>query len=285
MTFANIQLPPTLVLEPMLGELVNKLALDMPAFTFTTKGIPTNELNYATVKTSICDRTVSAPEGFQYLNKLRVYKGPELLGELFLDRRYGRRGGNEVVYGIKSWRIDNQRGSANTSTTTKATGAARLAKKHFVPQNMTEIMDKASSAMSGGFYHAVRDLLRPIHHNQMGPHATIMQKFLYQIMNGETDPAGAAEVRQHFTSDKYHKAMSECMLAEKMEKLKYTTVVQHNGAFLIRPNTGEMEFKSFDELPEYMQSAVGVLQLMEDNELVDDVGYRFNDTNFMVLEK
>ena len=285
MTFANIQIPSKLVLEPMLEELVNKLALDMPAFTFTTKGLATNELNYATSKVSIRDRTVNAPEGFEYLNKLRVYKGPELLGELFLDRRYGRRGGNETVYSIKSWRIDNQRGSANTSTTTKITGAARLAKKHFVPQNTAETMDKASSALAQGFYQSVRDLLRPIHHNQMGPHPIFMQKFLYQIMNGETDPAGAAEMRQHFTTDKYHKAMSECMLAEKMEKLKYTTVVQHNGAFLIRPNTGEMEFKSFDELPEYMQSAIGVLQLMEDNELVDDVGYRLNDTNFMVLEK
>jgi len=75
------------------------------------------------------------------------------------------------------------------------------------------------------------------------------------------------------------------MLAEKMEKLKYTTVVHHNNAFLIRPNTGEMEYKSFDELPEYMQNAIGVLQLMEDGELVDDIGYRLNDTNFFILEK
>lgn len=285
MTFANIHLPSALVLEPMLEELVNKLALDMPAFTFTTKGLETNELNYATSKTSIRDRTVTAPEGFQYLGKLKVYKGPELLGELFLDRRYSRRGGNETVYGIKSWRIDNQRGNANTSTTTKVTGAARLAKKHFVPQNMVEIMDKASSALSQGFYHSVRDLLRPIHHNQMGPHHTIMQKFLYQIMNGETDPAGAAEVRQHFTTDRYHKAMAECMLAEKMEKLKYINVVQYNNAFLTRPPEGEMLYRAFDELPEYMQNAIGVLQLMEDNELVDDVGYRLNDTNFLILEK
>jgi hypothetical protein len=112
-----------------------------------------------------------------------------------------------------------------------------------------------------------------------------MQKFLYQIMNGETDPAGADVMRQHFTSDKYHKAMSECMLAEKMEKLKYKSVVHHNNAFLIRPVTGEMEYKSFDELPEYMQNAIGVLQLMEDNELVDDIGFRLNDTNFLILEK
>jgi hypothetical protein len=284
MAFANIQLPPNLVLEPMLVELVNKLALDMPAFTFTTKGIAPNDLNYASAKTSICDRGITAPEGSQFLNKLKVYKGPELLGELYLDRRYRSRN-SDVVYCIKSWRIENQRGSTNTSTTNKITGAARLAKKHFVPQNMTEIMDKSHSELSSGFFHSVRDLLRPIHHNQMGPNQILTQKFLYQIMNGETDPAGADVMRQHFTSDKYHKAMSECMLAEKMEKLKYTTVVHHNNAFLVRPNPGEMEYKAFDELPEHMQNSIGVLQLMEDGELVDDVGFRLNDTNFLILEK
>jgi hypothetical protein len=70
-----------------------------------------------------------------------------------------------------------------------------------------------------------------------------------------------------------------------MEKLKYLTVIQHNGAFLIRSLEGETAFKSFDELPEYMQNSIGVLQLMEDGELVDDVGYRLNDTNFLILEK
>jgi len=284
MAFANIQLPPNLVLEPMLVDLVNKLALDMPAFTFTTKGMPSNELNYATAKTSICDKEVKAPDGFQFLNRLKVYKGPELLGELYLDRRYRNRS-SDIVYCIKSWRIENQRGSTNTSATTKITGAARLAKKHFVPQNMVEIMDKAASELQHGLFHSLRDLLRPIHNNQLGPNQTLMQKFLYQIMNGEADPAGADVIRQHFTSDKYHKAMSECMLAEKMEKLKYKAVVHHNNAFLIRPVTGEMEYKSFDELPEYMQNAIGVLQLMEDNELVDDIGFRLNDTNFLILEK
>ena len=285
MAFANIQLPPNLVLDPMLAELVNKLALDMPSYTFTTKGISSEQISYATGKTAMNDRTVHAPEGFDFLKMVKVYKGPEHLGDLLLDRRYSRRGGNDIVYCIKAWRIDNQRGNANTSVTNKITGAARLAKKHFVPQNMSEIMGKARSALSQGLYQACRELARPISHNQMGPTNLVMQMFLYQTLNGENDPSGMAEVTKAFTSDKYHRAMSEYLLAEKMENKKYTVIVQHNSAFLVGPNTGEMEYKSFDELPEYMQNAVGVLQLMEDGELVDDVGYRHNDTNLLILEK
>jgi hypothetical protein len=149
---------------------------------------------------------------------------------------------------------------------------------------MTEIMDKAHSELQHGLFHSLRDLLRPIHNNQMGPNQTLMQKFLYQVMNDVTDPAGADEVRRHFTSDKYHKAMSECLLAEKMEKLKYVSIIGHNNAFLIRSSTGDTAYKSFDELPESMQNAIGVLQLMEDGEVVDDVGYRYNDTHFLIVE-
>lgn len=283
MTFANIQIPPNLILDPMLKELVHKLALDMPAFTFSTKKMEPNDINYNTAKTAYNDRTLTAPEGFDFLTKIKVYKGPEHLGDIHLDRRYGR-SGTKLVYAIRSWRIDNQRGNLNTSTTDKLTGAVRIVKKNFVPQNMTEIMEKGAGALSSGFYTACRDLSRPIQHNQMGPNNVVMQKFLYQIMNGVTDPAGADEVRRHFTSDKYHRAMSECMLAEKMEKLKYHSVVGHNNAFLIKSPTGETAYKSFDELPESMQNAIGVLQLMEDGEVVDDVGYRYNDTHFLIVE-
>ena len=284
MTFANIQLPPNIILDPMLKELVHKLALDMPAFTFGTKGIEPNDMNYHTSKTAYGDRTVSPPEGFDYLTKVRAYKGPEHLGDIFLDRRYSRRGGTKNVYAIRSWRIDNQRGNANTSTTDKLVGAVRIVKKNFVPQNMTEVVEKGASALSSGFYTACRDLSRPILNNQMGPHNTVMQKFLYQVMNGVVDPAGADVVRKHFTSDKYHKAMSECLLAEKMEKLKYVSVVVYNNAFLIRSSTGDTAYKSFDELPESMQNAISVLQLMEDGEVVDDVGYRHDDTHFLIVE-
>ena len=284
MTFANIQIPPNLVLEPMLAELVNKLALDMPAFTFTTKGMKSEELKYQTAKTSLCDRNTPAPEGFEFLKKVKVYKGPELLGQIYLDRRYRNRG-TDFVFCINSWRIENQRGDSNTSSTSKVTGAARLAKKHFVPQNMTEIMEKASNELQHGLFTCIRDLNRPILHNQMGPNQLLMQKFLYQLMNGETNPDGGDVIRQHLTSDKYHKAMAEHVLAEKMEKLKYTAVINFNNAFLIKPHSSDMEYKAFDELPEHMQNAIGVLQLMEDNELVDDIGFRLNDTNFLILEK
>ena len=288
MSFANIQIPALYVLDPFLQELVNKLALDMPAFTFTTKGISNQDIKYNTSKSAIQDRKIVPPEGVEFLRMVRVYKGAEYLGSLTIDTRYSRVGPTEPIYCIKSWRIDNQRGNANTSTTNKLTGAVRIVKKSFMPMIAVEIIEKASSAIDGAFSGAIRDLTRPIQQNDMVPNTTIIQRYLYLLLRGEEIPDDVSELmRKDFLSEKYEKAMLEYMLAEKMMGKHYAVVVQYNDAYLIKrfhADSHAIEYKPFDELPEKAQSALAVLQLMENSELVDDVGFRFNDRNFYILD-
>lgn len=288
MTFANIQLPSNLALDPFLAELVDKLALDMPAFTFTTKGMSKQDINYNTSKSSIQDRNIVPPEGAEFLRMVRAYKGAEYLGSLSIDTRYSRVGPTEKIYCIKSWRIDNQRGSANTSSTTKLMGAVRIVKKTFLPMIATEIIEKASGEIGTAFAGTLRDLSRPIYHNDMIPSTTVIQRYLYLLLRGEEIPDDVDKlIRRDFLSEKYEKAMLEHMLAEKMSPKQYAVVVQYNNAYLIKrfhADSHAVEYKPFEELPEKAQSALAVLQLMEDSELVDDVGYRFNDRNFYILD-
>ena len=288
MSFANIQIPALYALDPFLQELVNKLALDMPAFTFTTKGISNQDIKYHTSKSAIQDRKIVSPEGVEFLRMVRAYKGAEHLGEISIDTRYSRRGPTEPIYCIKSWRIDNQRGSANTSSTTKLMGAVRIVKKTFIPMIAAEIIGKAGAEINSAFNGAIRDLVRPIQHSDMVPNTTIMQRYLYLLLRGEEIPDGVNELmRKDFLSEKYEKAMLEYMLAEKMMNKHYAVVVQYNDAYLIKrfhADSHAIEYKPFDELPEKAQSALAVLQLMENSELVDDVGFRFNDRNFYILD-
>jgi hypothetical protein len=288
MTFANIQLPALYALDPFLAELVNKLALDMPAFTFTTKGMSKQDISYNTSKSSIQDRNIVPPEGVEFLRMVRTYKGAEYLGSLAIDTRYSRVGPTEKIYCIKSWRIDNQRGNANTSTTNKLTGAVRIVKKTFLPMIATEIIEKAGGEIGTAFYGAIRDLSRPIQHNDMIPSTTIIQRYLYLLLRGEEIPIEVSGLmRKDFLSEKYEKAMLEYMLAEKMMNKQYAVVVQYSNTFLIKrfnADSHAVEHKQFEELPEKAQSALAVLQLMEDSELVDDVGFRFNDRNFYILD-
>jgi len=283
--YANIQIPSNLALDPFLAGLVVKLALDMPAFTFSTKGMNKQDLNYATNPSAMQDSKIKPPEGKEFLREVRVYAGAESLGSLAIDRRYKSRGGSDDVYCVKSWRIDNQRGNANTSSTSKLGGAVRIVKKTFIPMNVAEIVGKASSDLHHAYVGALRDLSRPIEHSNMTPSTTVMQRYVYLLLRKEEIPDGVDKaVRDAMLSERYEKAMLEYMLAAKMRDKQMAIVVQHNNLFLHRRVTPDViEQNTFDELPLAVQNAVAVLQLMEDGELVDDIGFRFNDRNFLIV--
>ena len=287
MTFANIQLPTDVVLDPFLEPLVSKLALDFPAFTFTTRGMSAQDIKYQTSGTSHQSRDTKAPEGKQFLRYVRVYQGAENLGSLTIDRRYGSRQ-SEDVYTIRSWRIDNQRGNMNESRTNKLNGAVRIVKRTFIPMNVVEIVSKAEGDMVTAFSNSIRDLTRPIQGTMLSPGTVYMQRYLYLLTRGEEVPDEMTRtIKDTFLSEKYSQAMLEHCLAEKMRGLPMATVVQRGTLFLIKRVGGQHPIyqKLFEELSEPVQNAIGVLQLMQDSELVDDVGYRYNDVNFFVVDK
>jgi hypothetical protein len=287
-TFANIQLPSNLVLDPFLAGLVSKLALDMPQFTFTTRGMSKQDISYATSPSSFQDRGVKPPEGTEFLRTVRVYKGSEFLGEVGVDRRYGSRQ-SEDVYRLKSWRIENERGNMNESRTSKLGGAVRIVKRAFVPMDVAEIVGKATGEMHHAFVGSTRDLMRPIQGGHMVAHTAVMQRYVYLLLRKEEVPEVMDKrMRDDMLTEKYEKAMMEYLLAEKMANKPMSVVVQHHNVFLYRrhsPNADVIEQKAYEELPEKVQNAVAVLQLMQDSELVDDIGYRYNDRNFLLLDE
>jgi len=151
--------------------------------------------------------------------------------------------------------------------------------------NVAEIVGKASSDLHHAYVGALRDLSRPIEHSNMIPSTTVMQRYVYLLLRKEEIPDGVDKaVRDAMLSERYEKAMLEYMLAAKMRDKQMALVVQHNNLFLHRRVTPDViEQKTFDELPLAVQNAVAVLQLMEDSELVDDVGFRYNDRNFLIV--
>jgi hypothetical protein len=226
-------------------------------------------------------------DGLRYLQRLNVHCGSELLGALFLDIRYGRSTGSEVVYGIKSWRIQKERGSQNLHRTAKLDAAVRAAKAAFVPQNTDEIMDKADDETSRALAQALADLKRPISHSSMFRHHVDLQQYVFYFLAGRQIPAPVKhEVEKCFTSEKYANAMAEYELAEYMGSILMQTIVAHNGGYLMRADESDnkrvTKYFSFDELSRRTQERVAVLQLMQDNELVYDVGFRYNDICFSI---
>jgi hypothetical protein len=291
--FINVRLPAEFVLDPKLKELVDKLALRHPTFTFGTKGINGESLkNWTSTTPRRGSSTRNIPpreDGLSYLRKVNVHCGSELLGSVSLDIRYNRSSGSEIVYSIASWRIRNERGSQNMTRTAKLDVAVRTAKNVFIPQNTKELMVKAEDSISHALAQAGADLRRPIAHGTLVRSTLELQKYLFYHLKGNKIPANVKQnVENAFTSAKYATAMSEYELAEYMmnKPMKYIHV--YNGGYLMWQDdeNGERQavFQTLEELPEQTQNHIAVLQLMQDNELVYDVGYRWDSENFAVLE-
>ena len=293
MQLANVNIPDTeYTLDPFFEPFVQKLALDMPNFLFTSKGI--DNMSYASSYHDIEHRQV-APEEKRWLIKLNVYDklSNEHLGSIGVYRQY--RGRSQCcVYKITSWRINNQRGDRNTTYTSKLPVAVRAAKRALIPKGYDEVYTHEKERLVDAFNGALRDLSMPIRNGQLLPSSgtTLLQIYAYHKVK-QTPPESLKDsgmwpnhkmvlLEQALATEKYDTAMSEFFLSNHMrtyhEHGHVIAVIAYNNGFMYKPKGEEaIAFHSFDELPEVMQNHIGVLQLVKDSELVKDVGFRHSE--------
>jgi len=287
--FANVQIPAGYILDPKLKELVDKLALRNPTHTYGGKGLNEDKLRNNSGSRPRGERNLADPraDGLGYLYRVNVHCGTEFLGSIALDIRYGRSSGSEIVYALSSWRIQNERGSQNMTRTSKLDSALRAAKAAFVPQNVEELMDKTESVTTMAFTQSVADLKRPITHGAFVKNFARLQQYAFYLISGEDIPPEIKqEVESIMTSEKYKTAMAEYELAKRMDGVQMRALRVHNGGYLMRvdedPNVSVVKHLAYEELPDKVQSNLAVLQLMQDGELVYDVGFRLNPDCFLI---
>jgi len=292
MQLANVIIKDGYIMDPMLAELVTPLALAMPSYTFTTRTMDDTQFIHYSFPNALKARSVQAPEGMKFMRRLFVFCEDENMGELLVDTRYSRTKGSDVVWEIKCWRIANERGSRNTTKTTKLDVAKRVVKKYFLPKGLDEVLENSKNAL----YECDRALGRlasDISRNTLFKNHSDLQEYVYHQLTGREIPIQLKQrVETKMTSDKYHKAMSEFDLAASMDVRKdKLLVIRHKGGYLYKEPVSHAEhltemvtrFQTFEELPSLWQDRLAVLQLMEDEEVVRDVGYRHNDTHFVIL--
>jgi hypothetical protein len=292
MQLANVIIKDGYVIDPMLAELVTPLALAMPSYTFTTRTMDDTQFNLHSYPSALKNRSVQVPEGKKFIRKLFVFCEDENLGELSVDTKYSRSSGSDSVWEISCWRIANERGSRNTTKTTKLDVAKRAVKKYFLPRGLAEVLGNAEGVMYD-CDRALGRLASDISRNTLFKNHSDVQEYVYYQLMGQEIPIQLKQrVEAKMTSDKYKKAMGEFDLAASMDVRKdRLLVVRHKGGYLYKEHVVRGSalteivtmFQSFEELPSLWQDRLAVLQLMEDEEVVRDVGYRHNDTHFVIL--
>jgi len=281
---ANIQIPDKRMLDPFLETLVRKLALDRPQWIFSWKKPSDSSSPWPLVTQKDAEgNVIKAPDGFEYLRAINVTEQGERLGKIWVNLRYGR--STAAVYSVESWRINSSRG--NATTTEKFDIAVRKAKKNFVRMNHDETMGKAESSIHAGIYGTLRDLREPIHRTSLVKDTVGLQKYVFCIVRGLPIPDEIrTTVETVFASEKYEEHMSRYELGNEIEAHQTADnmvyVVNQGGLYLCKAQ-GDIMTLDFDSLPVAWQERIAVLQLMEDHEIVRDVGYRYNATHFFII--
>jgi len=285
--FTNIRIPSDTVLDPLLVPLVDKLALDKPKWIFKAK--PTNKHGRHRHNDPVFegDKLVG---NTKYTREVDVFENDEELGTLGVEWAHRRGQSQRYVWTVESWRIDRQRGSANTKTSMKMDIIVREAKKIFKPKGLAELMASAKPRISSAWYSAVRELTTPFDRMQSIKSSTDLQLYAFCLANNrDVDMTKCTHLLKQLRSSEYETMIANYELGRQLEDHvtndTVLDVVIHDGMFVVsEPTKDEHRRMTYEEMPIPWQERIAVLQLITDGELVRDTGYRMNETHFRIIK-
>jgi hypothetical protein len=286
--FVNIRMTDErLLIDPQLKVLVDKLIMLNPKFVFAQ---PKETSEYE------CDVTFTygkskenyrAPEGCKFIRFMKVYEDNEWVGTVGVDQE--SRSDTNFVFTVSNWRIDKSRGRRNTTTTKKLDVAVRECKKAFKKRNLLELYEKGSDDAISACNRAVRDLSNPISNSHILRNSTAVQLVAYCLANNMPfDNRDLIDAHAKLKSPEYTKAVDEYLLAMEVSRANKMAVVDVGGRFAYKAMVeGEADVqlvtKAYEELSQHMQDKIAVLQLMQDNEMVRNVGFRAKAGVFVLI--
>lgn len=293
---ANIHLNDGITLDPDLAVVVEKLALKHPSWVFKNNAVP--EDNPSEYSSKAHSRWYQNPvaggegTGKRYVRSITVLQDGLHAGQITVDRDYSRRSSQGWKYDVRSPRIDNGR-KGHVLSTRDAGVATRAASRNFAAPSVVEMLVRATEGARMGLGSTLRDLERPIDRGQFCPNVEVMQIALYKLLKGI--PFDERGLRESLLSDKYEAALANYELAHAMRVHPMRGLIAFRGQYVYLkdgdPNPWhegdavkmEATAATFEELPQSWQDKIAVLQLMKDSELVLDVGYRHNESTFLIV--
>jgi hypothetical protein len=285
--FTNIRIPSDTVLDPLLVPLLDKLALDKPKWIFKAK--PTNKHGRHRYNDPVFegDKLVG---NTKYTREVDVFENDEELGTLGVDWAHRRGVAQRYAWTVESWRIDRQRGSANTKTSMKMDIIVREAKKIFKPKGLTELMATAKPRISSAWYSAVREFTAPFERLQGIKSSTDLQLYAFCLANNRgVDMDKFKHLLHQLRSPEFETMIGNYELGRRMEDHvtndNVLDVVIHDGMFVVaEPNNDVPRRMTYEEMPTPWQERIAVLQLVSDGELVRDTGYKVHETWYRIIK-
>ena len=259
------------VVERPLNEIMWKVVTENPTWEFRVQQY------WGQVKSETMDERPRIT-----INRFKVFKDGEEIGLIDRDYRYDA-GGH--VFSISSNSIKNERERVGAYRTKDAKKALAAIKKTFNPKSVGERMGEAfaeaSRAISrqksrkDGDYRSARNNVVPL-----------LESFAFSEME-EAFKKYAVRMSQAHNIAKLHDTRAEMLTVSDIEaKFKSdkgtSLVLMSNGKYLVK--TGD-DIQLYDDntLPVDMRGKLGMLKLVEPEQMIEGVGCRATTEVFVVL--
>ena len=286
--FVNIRITSEKVLiDPHLKVLVDRLIMLNPKLVFAQPK-QVSEFEYdASFNYSKPKEKYKAPDDCKYIRTMSVYEDNEKVGVVGVDQ--DGRSDTGYIYTVSNWRIDKSRGRRNTTTTKKIDVAVRECKKTFKKRNILELYDKGHDDAITAVNRAARDLTNPISGSQLLRNSTSVQLVAYCMANDlPFDHKDLIDTHSKLKSQEYGEAVDKFLLAMEIGRADKIAMIDVGGRFAYKTMVeGEPDVqlitKEYEELSQSMQDKIAVLQLMQDNEMVRNVGFRAKAGVFLLV--
>lgn len=286
--FVNIRMTdPKVLVDPYLKTLIDKLVMLNPKLVFIQpKQVSEFEYNVS-FNFAKAKEKHKAPDDCKYIRTMSVYEDNEKVGVVGVDQ--DSRGDEGFIYTVSNWRIDKARGRRNTTTTKKIDVAVRECKKTFKKRNILELFDKGNDDAISACNRASRDLTNPISNSQLLRNSTSVQLVAYCMANNlPFDNKELIDTHGKLKSQEYGEAIDKYLLAMEVSRADKMAVVDVGGRFAYKTmvegdSDVQLVTKEYEELSQNMQDKIAVLQLMQDNEMVRNVGFRAKAGVFLII--
>ena len=291
MQLSNVHVLGTgVLLEPTLEEFVNKVALAKPEWTFTFDHA---KAKYHTVSKCMQNNQL-APNGAEYAVRMDVTQNSRHLGVVSIQRNVSRDHTKKWCLTVSSNSVKSRGG---TSKSTNMVTAIRNAKTYLKCPSLGRVVYEHATDTWDNYEHALNKLEVTIERGHNMPSVAGAQVLLNALVRNQTpDPILLSEFSTAVHNPKFEEALSRFMLAKHMRNLPQGAIPIYlmeglyaffaDNALLQSREAAEKsepQLVPFEALPLEWQNNLAVLQLMEDGEVVKDVGYRRDADHFVIV--
>ena len=266
------------VMHPMLSNFVCEVALIKPTADFYV------DENCTRVRWRSKDD--GSTEQYNEIDMVKVRQDGEQIGHLSIKSEY-RNGASVDVYGVGSFRINKSRGKQDETTTKDLKVALRNVKKLMVGRDYTEIADLIKKTVTDG----VRSIVAHAQQRMCWGISNDKLSLAYSLLAYEARHSGAdkvilpADVKEFVRSVKDHdKEVAKYLEANALQdminnKQGYGLSLYSTGSCALYDFATDSvrRLKSTDDLPEAVQSRLGMFKVLEVGDPYAQFGCKFND--------